>query len=44
MSRMTEKEFDLLISLILSMLKSGKADEVIRLLEEARGKKESSDK
>lgn len=38
---MTSKEFDLLISLILSMLKEGKTDEVIKLLEESKNKKSS---
>lgn len=33
---MSSKEFDLLMALVLSMLKDGKTDEVIKLLEEAR--------
>ena len=39
MSKMTSKEFDLLLSLVLAMLKEGKTDEVIRLLEESKSKK-----
>lgn len=38
MSKMTAKEFDLLISLILSMLKKGETEEVIKLLEETKKK------
>jgi hypothetical protein len=41
MSKMTAKEFDLLISLILSMLKNGETEEVIKLLEETKNKKSS---
>lgn len=41
MSKMTAKEFDLMISLILSMLKKGETEEVIKLLEEAKKKKSS---
>lgn len=36
MSEMTSKEFDLLISLILSMLRNGETEEVIKLLENAK--------
>ena len=39
MGKMTSKEFDLLLSLVLAMLKEGKTDEVIRLLEESKSKK-----
>ena len=39
MGKMTSKEFDLLVSLVLAMLKEGKTDEVIRLLEESKSKK-----
>lgn len=41
MSKMNAKEFDLMISLILSMLKKGETEEVIKLLEEAKKKKSS---
>ena len=37
-NNMTSKEFDLLISLVIAMLKDGKTDEVLRLLEEAKSK------
>lgn len=40
---MTSKEFDLLIAMILEMLKSGQTARVIDLLEEARGKTDSSE-
>lgn len=33
---MSEKEFDLIISLILEMLKAGQVDKVIELLEDAK--------
>lgn len=33
---MIEKEFDLIISLILEMLKNGQTDKVIELLEDAK--------
>lgn len=39
MNKMTAKEFDLMISLILSMLKKGETEEVIRLLQETQNKK-----
>jgi hypothetical protein len=38
MSEMTAKEFDLMISLILSMLKKGETEEVRKLLEETKKK------
>lgn len=41
---MTSKEFDLLIAMILEMLKNGQTQRVIDLLEEARDKKNTSDK
>ncbi len=36
MDTMTSKEFDLLISMILEMLKDGQTEKVIKLLEETR--------
>lgn len=36
MSKMTAKEFDLLISMILEMLKDGQTEKVIKLLEETK--------
>lgn len=36
---MTSKEFDLMISLILSMLEKGETEEVIKLLKETKNKK-----
>ena len=39
-SNMTSKEFDLLISLVIAMLKDGKTEEVSRLL--SGGSKENS--
>ncbi len=36
MSQMTAKEFDLLISMILEMLKDGQTEKVIKLLEETK--------
>lgn len=33
---MTSKEFDLLIAMIVKMLKDGKTEDVIQMLEEAR--------
>lgn len=41
MSKMTAKEFDLLISLILSMLENGETEKVIELLKETKNKKSS---
>lgn len=41
MSKMTAKEFDLLISLILSMLENGETEKVIALLKETKNKKSS---
>lgn len=38
MEEMSSKEFDLLVSLILSMLKKGETEEVIKLLEETKKK------
>lgn len=38
MELMTSKEFDLMISMILEMLKSGQVDKVIKLLEETKNK------
>ncbi len=35
-SNMTSKEFDLLISMILEMLKDGQTEKVIKLLEETK--------
>lgn len=41
---MTSKEFDLLISAILELMKSGQYDTVIKLLENARSKPDKDDK
>ncbi len=45
---MSSKEFNLLVSLLIEMLKDGKTDKAIELLEEAKGKEDnknnSSDK
>lgn len=38
---MTSKEFDLLISLIISMLEKGETQEVIKLLKETKKEKDS---
>ncbi len=38
---MTSKEFDLLISLIISMLEKGETQEVIKLLKETQKEKSS---
>lgn len=40
---MTSKEFDLMIALILSMLEKGETEEVVKLLKEARTKKNSNE-
>lgn len=39
---MTAKEFNLVVSLILEMLKDGKTDRVIELLEEAKDSNNAS--
>ena len=36
MGKMTSKEFNLLITLVIELLKAGKTDEVIRILEDAK--------
>ena len=41
---MRSKEFDLFLAMLVSMLKDGKTDEVIKLIEEARGKDEDGNK
>ena len=38
---MSGKEFDLFLAMMLALLKDGKVDEVINLIEEARAKSDS---
>lgn len=39
MEKMTSKEFDLLITMIIEMLKDGKTEKVIEILEETKKNK-----